>query len=88
MGAQDDRDVHPEEAVRDLLEEGGVSRLTGPSPALSASFWSTYLSVGEQGCPVLCLGSHRCCQAPVLWCREQKRERKIWRLHLYVFFGN
>lgn len=30
MGAQDDHDVHSEEAVRDLLEEGGVSRLTGP----------------------------------------------------------
>lgn len=71
VGAQDDRDVHSEEAVRGLLEQGGVARRAGPSPALSASFLPTYLSVGEQGCPVLCLGSPRHCQAPVLWCREQ-----------------
>ena len=47
---KDDHDAHSEEAVRDLLEEGRVARWSGPSPALSASFWSTCL-LGSRGVP-------------------------------------
>ena len=82
---KDDHDAHSEEAVRDLLEEGRVARRNGPSPALSASFWSTCL-LGSRGVPSSVWGAPDAVR-PQSSGAESKKERGRIGGYTFTFVG-